>query len=153
MSLFEGRGHREWGHSTGVEEVDSSRKLVGADRILEEVEGVLRRGFVVEPGIDPAEGLHRELQAVDIGLEGDNQIDCTVVVVVEGNLADLEADIVAHKGQGVVRHTVDIPVEEEEPRMVVPEAAPEGEDILLAGPGNTTLERVDVGTGLEDDEW
>lgn len=138
MSLFEGHGHREWGHSTGAEEVDSSRKLGGADRIPEEVEGVHHRGFVVE-GIDPAEGLHRELQAVDIDLEGDNQIDCTVVVVVEGNLADLEADTVAHKGQGVVLHMVDIPVEEE-PRMVGPEVAPEGEDILLVGPGNTTLE-------------
>lgn len=137
LSLFEGHAHREWGHSTGVEEVDSSHNLVEADRILEEVEGVLRRGFVVE-GIDQVEGLHRELQAVDIDLEGDNQIDCTVVVVVEDNLADLEGGIVAHKGQGVVHHKVDIPVEE--PRMVVPEVAPEGEDILQVDPGNTTLE-------------
>jgi len=105
--------------------------------ILVEVGGGLRRGFVVEGIGLGEEGLHRGLLGVDIDLEGDIQIDCMVVVVVEDIPLDREEDIVLHREQVVVRHIVDILVVEV--LRTVLEVVPEEEDILLEDPGNTTL--------------
>ena len=137
MSLFEWQRRRGWDRSIVVEEVDSLRRVVGVDMILVEVGGGLRRGFVVEGIGLGEEGLHRGLLGVDIDLEGDIQIDCMVVVVVEDIPLDREEDIVLHREQVVVRHIVDILVVEV--LRTVLEVVPEEEDILLEDPGNTTL--------------
>ena len=120
------------------------------DMILVEVGGGLRRGFAVEGIGLGEEGLHRGLQGVDIDLEGDIQIDCTEVVVVEDIPLDREEDIVLHREQVVGRHMVDILVVEV--LRTVPEVVLEGEDILLEDPGNTTLEYGDVRTEENDGE-
>src|SRR5277367_3986697 len=119
-------------------EVDTRRKVVAVDMILEEVGEGLRRDSVVEGIGLVEEGLHRGLRGVDIDLEGDTQIDCRVVVEEDIPL-DREGDIVLHREQAVVPHMVDI-LAVEVPRMVpevAPEVVPEEEDILLEGLGNT----------------
>lgn len=135
LSLFEWQRRRDWGHSTAVEGVDSSRKVVGEDTTLEEVEGVPRTGWV-EGHTDWVEGLHMEFLAGDMVVAGDTQIDC-ILVVEEGILAGREGDIAGHKHRVVgVHHTGNIPVEE--PRMADPEVAPVEEDNHLEDPDNTT---------------
>ena len=120
-----------------MEEVDILRKVVGADMILWEEGVVPRKGFGLE-GIGLGVGFHSRLQGVDIDLEGDTQIDCTVVAVVEDIPGDREGGIVGNREQAKGCHKADI-LAVEVPRMI-PEVAPEEEDILPEDLGNTTLE-------------